>query len=252
MLPSGRSRPAPGQSTPCRSYPHCNFSTGLHPAPAGRRGPQLPVHNGVGEDFPSRFENGTIFAFFSQTPKNCGKARHDGRVSKEPMGRTHRDRPVLQKEACNAAHTDNHRGHDSAGGHRWFGCRHGQAAEVRGPVERNRTAGASVRGPAPAESRDNPRRHNVVNTAPVSPPRASRGTSALRGTRGHPAWTQPGDGTVCAERGMNTFEHHLFADWTACASLLSQCDLDEADRRLAALITLMERCQDRTWLAGPC
>ena len=55
-----------------------------------------------------------------------------------------------------------------------------------------------------------------------------------------------------AERSMNTFEHHLFADWTACASLLSQCDLDEADRRLAALIALMERCQDRTWLAGPC
>ena len=188
MLPSGRSRPAPGQSTPCRSYPHCNFSTGLHPAPAGRRGPQLPVHNGVGEDFPSRFENGTIFAFFSQTPKNCGKARHDGRVSKEPMGRTHRDRPVLQKEACNAAHTDNHRGHDSAGGHRWLGCRHGHSAEARGPVERNRTAGESVRRATSAEpGRDRRSRGGVSRRPPMTTPRASRIPSALGEAHGRPA-----------------------------------------------------------------
>jgi len=42
---------------------------------------------------------------------------------------------------------------------------------------------------------------------------------------------------------MNTFEHHLFADWTACASLALPVRPDEADRRLAALIALMERCQ---------
>jgi len=51
---------------------------------------------------------------------------------------------------------------------------------------------------------------------------------------------------------MNIFEHHLLADWSACMTLLSQGDLAEVDRRLEALITLMERCQDRTWLAGPC
>lgn len=51
---------------------------------------------------------------------------------------------------------------------------------------------------------------------------------------------------------MNTFEHHLLADWAACTSLLSQHALDEVDRRLEALIALMERCQERTWLAGPC
>ncbi len=51
---------------------------------------------------------------------------------------------------------------------------------------------------------------------------------------------------------MNTFEHHLLADWSACMTLRSHGHLGEVDRRLEALITLMERCQDRTWLASPC
>jgi hypothetical protein len=51
---------------------------------------------------------------------------------------------------------------------------------------------------------------------------------------------------------MNTFEHHLLADWSACANLLSRRDLDEVERRLEALIAVLERCQDRTWLAGTC
>lgn len=51
---------------------------------------------------------------------------------------------------------------------------------------------------------------------------------------------------------MNTFEQHLFEDWAACTALLARQELDELERRLAALIGLMERCQDRTWLAAPC
>lgn len=51
---------------------------------------------------------------------------------------------------------------------------------------------------------------------------------------------------------MNTFETHLLADWAACTTLLVQRELDEVDRRLVALIAVMERCQDRTWLAGTC
>ena len=51
---------------------------------------------------------------------------------------------------------------------------------------------------------------------------------------------------------MNTFEHHLLADWSACSVLLSRHDLEEVERRLEALIAVLERCQDRTWLVGTC
>lgn len=51
---------------------------------------------------------------------------------------------------------------------------------------------------------------------------------------------------------MNTFESNLLADWSACSTLLSLYDLHEVERRLDALIVLMERCQDRKWLAGSC
>jgi hypothetical protein len=51
---------------------------------------------------------------------------------------------------------------------------------------------------------------------------------------------------------MNTFESNLLADWSACTTLLFLRDLHEVERRLDALIALMERCQDRTWLAGTC
>jgi hypothetical protein len=54
------------------------------------------------------------------------------------------------------------------------------------------------------------------------------------------------------ERVMNTFENNLLEDWSACKTLLSLSDLGEVERRMAALIALMELCQDRAWLAADC
>jgi len=51
---------------------------------------------------------------------------------------------------------------------------------------------------------------------------------------------------------MNTFESNLVEDWSACTTLLSLRDLNEVERRIDALIALMELCQDRSWLAATC
>jgi hypothetical protein len=51
---------------------------------------------------------------------------------------------------------------------------------------------------------------------------------------------------------MNTFESNLLEDWSACKTLLSLNDLGGAERRMDALIALMELCQDRAWLAATC
>ena len=51
---------------------------------------------------------------------------------------------------------------------------------------------------------------------------------------------------------MNTFESNVLEDWSACKTLLSLSEVGEVERRMEALIALMELCQDRTWLAATC
>jgi hypothetical protein len=51
---------------------------------------------------------------------------------------------------------------------------------------------------------------------------------------------------------MNAFEAHILGDWSECVGLLALRDLPECERRLDALIAVMERCQDRTWLLPSC
>jgi hypothetical protein len=51
---------------------------------------------------------------------------------------------------------------------------------------------------------------------------------------------------------MNTFEGNLLEDWSTCTALLSLNSLDEFERRVHALIRLMELCLERTWLVPTC
>jgi hypothetical protein len=51
---------------------------------------------------------------------------------------------------------------------------------------------------------------------------------------------------------MNTFETHILGDWSECVGLLALRDLRECERRMEALIEVMERCQDRTWIVASC
>ena len=51
---------------------------------------------------------------------------------------------------------------------------------------------------------------------------------------------------------MNTFESNVLEDWSACKTLLSLREVGEVERRMEALIALMELCQDRAWLASNC
>lgn len=51
---------------------------------------------------------------------------------------------------------------------------------------------------------------------------------------------------------MNAFETHLIGSWSECSALLARGELAEFERRIDALIAVLERCQDRTWLVATC
>ena len=51
---------------------------------------------------------------------------------------------------------------------------------------------------------------------------------------------------------MNAFEAHLLGSWSECTGLLELRDLPEFERRIDALIAVLERCQDRTWIVATC
>jgi hypothetical protein len=54
------------------------------------------------------------------------------------------------------------------------------------------------------------------------------------------------------EPAMNAFEAHLLENWHECAALLARSDLAEFERRLDALVAILERCGDRTWVVATC
>ncbi len=51
---------------------------------------------------------------------------------------------------------------------------------------------------------------------------------------------------------VNAFETLLLGNWVECTALLDQRDLGEFERRLEALVAVLERCQDRTWIMATC
>jgi hypothetical protein len=51
---------------------------------------------------------------------------------------------------------------------------------------------------------------------------------------------------------VNAFERHLIDNWSECVALLARGDLTEFERRVVALIAVLERCQDRTWIVAAC
>jgi hypothetical protein len=53
-------------------------------------------------------------------------------------------------------------------------------------------------------------------------------------------------------QAVNAFETHLLDSWSECTELLGRRDLLEFERRVEALIAVLERCQDRTWIAAAC
>jgi hypothetical protein len=53
-------------------------------------------------------------------------------------------------------------------------------------------------------------------------------------------------------QAVNAFETHLLGSWSECTGLLELRNLPEFERRIDALIAVLERCQDRTWIVATC
>jgi len=150
------------------------------------------------------------------------------------------------------------------------GCRE---VEARGPVERHCPAGESARRADPAESRGDRMPEALWRGHRVSS-RVLGETSALGGSCSGLVWPetaarprrQPGGapatriGNQCVGAATGHITEHAMTPLNTIArgtgrrvrSCSPRHDLEEVERRLEALIAVLERCQDRTWLVGTC